>query len=332
MPCSSCGFPHRRSWLPRPALAWLLLCGVWAADSQLSLAADRWYGRLANGEVVTAAEVADWHEPTSTATAAGRRLLDDANPFVYLADLQATTSTAPGAYVELVGGDRLASEVLAYRTGGESLYESAPPHLLVQTVADYTPPDGGGRRQLRIDSRWVRKIVRESLSGTRYLPATVWFHGGGRVAYRSLRWSETGVTLLTDAGLRSFSFPEVAEIHLPQVDEWQAYAEQVALLSPELTSRLVQLDLADGSRLTTSQERFQARHWGDRKRTEAWLQLVQPAWALDPLWVRFATVAAWNWFDPLEPPLSWSEPREVARDPVFGGSWQWQRDRNWDWI
>lgn len=292
-----------------------------------AVADDRWEGRLADGGVVKAESLVDWFEPTAVPTIAGRQVFDPGNPFVSLVDLQ-TQSASPAAYVEFVGGDRLAGEVLAYRAGAASPYEAAVPHLLVRSLSQYTAPEDGTQQPLRVSLRWVRRVVLQSLGDISYVPATVWLRGGGQLPYRSLRWNSDGVTLLTDEGQRSFPLLDLAEIHLPLADDWTAYVEQIALLMPRLDARMMQLDLQDGGRLTTSMERFQARHWGDRKRQDSWLQLIQPAWALDALWVRFPAIAGWRWFPATEPPLSWARPVAVQHDSVFGGSWTWQVDRN----
>lgn len=316
---------------PDSAARCLYGCGLtlffaWGAAGLLG-AEDRWEGRLADGSLVKAESIADWFEPTAVPTVASRQVFDAGNPFVSLVDLQSQVAT-PAAYVEFVGGDRLAGEVQAARTGAASPYETAVPHLLVRSLSQFAAPEDGTQQPLRVSLRWVRRVVLQALGEIPYTPATVWLRGGGQLPYRSLRWNGDGVTVLTDEGQRSFPLLDLAEIHLPPADDWTAYVEQLTLLTPQLESRIMQLDLVDGCRFTTSLERFQARHWGDRKRSESWLQLVQPAWALDALWVRFPAIAGWRWFPATEPPLSWARPAAIQRDAVFGGSWTWQVDRN----
>ena len=307
---------------------WLLLVLALSFDLSASTAAERWQGRLTSGELITAPEILDWNEPASRPTLAGRALLDERQPFQALWDQEAPVGEPPTAYVELIGGDRLTGEIQGWQATGVSPYHVAPPHLLIQPTMEIFPNDGSPRLPVRVATRWLRKVVWSSQSGTVYEPATVWLKEGGRVAFRSVRWTESGVTLLTESGLRSFSFHELGELHFPQSDDWEAYQQVLAVLSPGLKSRLVQVDLANGSRLTTSMERFQARHWGDRKRSQSWWQLVQPVWALDPLWIPFPQITSWYWFPPEEPPLSWSAPVRVERQPVFGSSWLWRGDLN----
>ena len=147
-------------------------------------------------------------------------------------------------------------------------------------------------------------------------------------SFRTLRWSRDAITLLTTDGVKELAFAELAEIHLPKLDTWTCYYEQLAVLSPQLKSRLLQLETSDGSRWTTSLERFQARHHGDRNRPEQWLQLLQPAWSLDPIWLRFRTIRAWRSHTPQEVPLSNLLPVEVKRQAVFGAGWDWRTNQN----
>lgn len=290
-------------------------------------AEDRWVARWKQGELATANDIQGWQEPTSQPTVAGRSLVDPANPVTMLLDRQ-SQPVDPTSYVEFVGGDRLVGEVVEYRAKAASPYEHAPPHLLVQHVADVHPPDQGSAVPVRVTLPWLRRIVWSPVAGGRYVPATAWMSGGGRIAFRSLRWSDTGLSLLTESGLRSLEWTELAELHLPVRDPWEAYAEQLGTLTPKLDALLWRVETADGSRLTTSRERFEARHWGDRNKSESWLQLVAPAWSLDTLWLRFPTIRAWTTFDAVEPPLSWADPTEVVTEPVFGGGWPWRSDRN----
>jgi len=292
-------------------------------------AQDRWLARFAKGDVVTSPELSDWSEPAARPRIQDRELIDTQNPAVLLLDLQSSMQLPqPTMFVEFFGGDRLAGEVLEQRTASPNPYEQLPAHVILRTTGNLQRPDDPVSETVRLTARWLKRVVWEPVTRDQYTPGSVWLRGGGQIEYRSLRWGEGSLILLTSTGLRNLSFAEVAEIHFPNQDEWQTYQAQLAVLSPTLSSRLMQLDLQDGSRLTTSLERFVARHWGDRKRTDAWLQLVQPAWSLDPLWIRFPQVTSWTWFDATQPPLSWSSPSNIQRDSVFGASWQWQRDRN----
>ena len=177
-------------------------------------------------------------------------------------------------------------------------------------------------------TEWVRKIVWEHVGSNELQPSTVWLRTGASIAYRSLRWSAQGIILLTSEGVKEFSFSDLGEIHFPKINPWNAYYEQLAVLSPHIKSRLMQLSGTDGSRWTTSLERFQARHHGDKNRPDHCYQLIQPAWSLDSIWIRYRTIRSWRFFSPHEIPISCLSPVQATHKGVFGGMWECQLDQN----
>ena len=125
------------------------------------------------------------------------------------------------------------------------------------------------------------------------------------------------------------AFSELVEIHFPAADPWRTYYEQLAVLSPDLGAQLVRLETTDGLAATTSAVRLRPTvPSGSDKELDRWYHVVQPAWSLDALWVKFPTIRTRCYFAPTEVPLSAIEPSEVVQRPVFGGSWGWQADRN----
>lgn len=295
--------------------------------SQL-LAAERYTAMFSDGARVEEAEVREWFEPTSNAKIGGRVLFDPKNPFRWILDRQQPTATDAAMFVEFQGGDRLAGEVVSFQTEITNSYEYRPPHLVVRPLTELQPPDDPQPGELRIATDWLRRVVWQRVGSEDYRPGTVWLRGGGMQAFRTLRWSETGVTLLTTDGIKELSFSDLAEVHMPSQDPWTCYYEQLAVLSPQLKSRLIQMETNDGSRWTTSTERFQARHHGDRNRPDQWLQFLQPAWSLDPIWLRYRTVRVWRSYAPTDVPLSNMLPVDVKRQAVFGSGWNWRTNQN----
>lgn len=293
-----------------------------------AFSAERYAAMFADGGRAEESEVRDWNEPNSQAKIGGRLLFDPNSPVRWIMDRQQSGPSAPPMFVDFEGGDRLAGEVVAYFEGRENPYELQSAHFIVRPVADIQPPDVTRPADLRVTSEWVRRVVWERVATEDYRPGTVWLRSGASLTFRSLRWTRQGITLLSNEGLKELSFQELGEIHLPKTDPWAAYYEQLATLSPHLKSRLMQLNTVDGSRLTTSAERIQYRHHGDKNRPEQWLQLVQPAWSLDSIWIRYRTIHRWRFFLPHEVPLSNVAPVRVSHQSVFGQGWDYQRDQN----
>ena len=307
---------------------WLLLLFLSLLAPARTVAAERYAAMFADGSRAEEAEVRDWNEPASTARIGGKMLFDPNVPIRWILDRQQPSASVPAASLEFDGGDRLAGEVIGFSPGRENPYESTLPHLLVKPTAEVQPADVTAPAVLRVTTEWLRRIVWVPVSPLPLQPGTAWLRTGVSVSFRSLRWSPRGITLLTSEGVKELEFSDLAEIHLPERNPWNSYYEQLAHLSPQLKSRLLQLHTTEGSVWTTSTERFQARHHGDRNRPEQWYQLIQPAWSLDSIWLRYRTIRHWRSFAPHEVPLSLILPRKVTHQATFGGMWDYQRDRN----
>lgn len=301
---------------------------LWMCLPVCTSAAERFVAMFADGNRVEEAEVREWNELNAQPKIGGRPLFDPNVPVRWIIDRQQSSVVQPAMFVEFEGGDRLAGEVIAHFEGRENPYETKPAYLVVRPVAEMQPPDVTQPAQLRIAIEWVRKVVFERVATEEYRPGTVWLKTGTSLAFRSLRWTLQGITVLTADGVKEYSLSDLGEIHLPRLNPWSAYYEQLAALSPHLKSRLLQLNTSDGSRWTTSLERFQSRHHGDKNRPEQWYQLIQPAWSLDSVWLRYRTIRRWRFFFPHEIPLSNVIPVEAKHEAVFGREWEYQQDQN----
>ena len=308
-------------------ICWVALCAL--LFQRTSDAAERFTAMFMDETRLEADEIKDWCDPKAKPTLAGRELFDHHAPVRWIVDRSAFRTPPPMAFVEFVGGDRLAGEVLSYQDGQANRFEPTLPNLIVKPLANLQPPEVTTPSPIRITLPWVRRIAWKSQENAHeYQPGTIWLLTGTPLTFRSLRWNETGLLVLTAEGLKQFAFVELSEIHLPQIDQWTAYLQQLAILSPDAKSRLIQMESSDGSRWTTSLERFQARHLGERHRVENWYQLIQPAWSLDPLWTRFRSIRTWLSYHPTEVPLSKFLPTDVQHQAVFGTHFDWQVDQS----
>ena len=306
---------------------WSVALCLWCIPVS-GFAAERYGAMFAEGTRAEEAEIREWADANASPTIGGRALFDPQTPVRWIVDHWQPPAATPSAYVEFSGGDRLAGEVVSYFAGHENPYETQPAYLMLKPVPDILPPDVPGPLDVRVMTEWVQRVVWEHVGTDEYRPGTAWLRTGTSHTFRTARWTNAGVILLTNEGIKEHSFADLGEIHLPKINPWVAYYEQLAVLSPQLKSRLIQLQGTDGSRWTTSTERFQARHSGDRNRPEHWYQLIQPAWSLDSIWLRFRTIRAWRFYAPYEIPLSNFAPLQATHESVFGTGWQWQLDRN----
>jgi hypothetical protein len=295
-----------------------------AADGQG--AEVRFVATFVDGSTVSGDELRDWHDTGAQPKLGDRNLFDADKPVRSIRDRSLALAGPPPRFVELAGGDRLPCEVIGYRSGDESSYEHLPPHLVVEPDISTSWPDTRQRKPVHVLTRWLRRIVWQSRGGERYLPGTLFQRDGRQKNFRSLRWLPDGVRLLVAEGTVEVPFSEIAELHLPRLDPWEAWCGQLAVLSPELASRILRLECDSGLRVTASTERFQARNNGSHP--DHWYHAVQPAWALEPLWLRHRTIALRTYFSPLEAPLSAIEPAQAEQRSALSSSWSWQADRN----
>jgi hypothetical protein len=136
------------------------------------------------------------------------------------------------------------------------------------------------------------------------------------------------VQLLTEAGLKSYPFPEIAAIDFGAWPGWEPWQRQLARLNPGLSSSIVRMELSDGTRLTTSLECLRPTSQGGDEPGK-WVHLLQPAWSLDLLAVAHRRVRIRTFFGPQEAPLSAAEPTASRHRAIVSAAWETaHRDEN----
>ena len=285
---------------------------------------------LADGTRVTGDEIHDWFDADRQPTLSGRPVFDAKNSFRWVIDTSRVSASLPEAYIEFIGGDRLPGVVVGFAKAGQSPYESLQAHLIVEPRIEIPVSGHAASRPIRVLAEWVRRVVWQPRRGSRLAPSHLALRDGGQLPFRSLRWTDGAVLALTDEGIQTIPFHDIAEVHLRSADPWNAYFSQLAVLSPSGNARLLQAETTEGLKVTTSTERFRPRHHGGEKDRKNWQQVVQPAWSLDPLAIRFETIRTWRFWPPHQVPLTVFAPVAIHQDSAFGGSWQWRVDSNLD--
>jgi len=254
-------------------------------------------------------------------------LLDRRNAPFWQPSNDPPSAKPPTAYIEMIGGDRLPGEVVDYR-GRESTSDLRTPHFLVQPQLAPEAPAGWLPRRVRVAERFVRRIAWNALAENEYRPATVFFADGRKVPFQSVRFGRDSVKLLTRHGLVTVPVAEIAELHLPRRDPWQAYFEQQAVLCPEGASPIVYLETTGGARLTVSAGRAAVRGSTAAQGKLRWWSVVQPAWCLDPLYLAADTIRTRVALEPHEVPLTRMMPVESRVGAAFSGARRRRIDRN----
>ena len=287
----------------------------------------RFTAGLVDGTKLEGREVLGWHDTKSQPNLGGKPLFEEKKEARWLIDHLLPPSGILEEYVEFAGGDRLPCRIVGAKSGLEYPYYLQPPHLVVDPLASVDWPDGQPPRQIRVLSQAVRRVVWQRRGQEELKPGTLYYRDGRQLEFRSLRWTNGGVRVLTAQGTEEAHWGQLAELHAPASDGWDAHFEQLAALTPGGQGRWMQWETTDGLRLTGSTERFQAktRGGGDPNR---WFHLIQPAWALDPLWVSHRTIRVRRYFKPEELPLSVLLPEKQVEKRMLATGWPWQANRS----
>jgi hypothetical protein len=301
--------------------------------------ARRYTAELWDGTRVEGNEVSPWHDSAARPSLDRAALFHPANPVRWLRDNEQPLSPPPTACVETWLGDVLPGRVAAFHPGSDASFEAQPPHLLVECVdvaSSSRHPQHTG--PVRVAPHWVRRVIWQRRPGIdRLEPGTLTYRDGRQIRFTSARWEGESVRLLLDEETASVPFAQLAELHLPRPDIWDLYYEQAAALAADHSSndaslegrgRLLRFSCADGLRLTASTERFAAVSLGHAGDPANWVHVLQPAWSLDPLWLRHRQIGLRHYWLPHQPPLSAIEVARVQRRATLAHGWSWRLDRN----
>ena len=83
-------------------------------------------------------------------------------------------------------------------------------------------------------------------------PRSLVCRDGRVIAFRALRFSGDGVSVLTDQGLVRLAYRDLAEVAMPPIDAWEAYYRQLAVIDPTGDAGIVRLETGQGMVLTAS--------------------------------------------------------------------------------
>ena len=281
-----------------------------------------YFARLADGTLVAAEPLRDWHDVNATPRVGNAALFDPNRPVEWLVRDSPPVDTPATAYVEFVGGDRLPGEVIGFSSGAESPYRRLPPHLIVRPAAAFRRPNTEFDPPLRILTEYVRRVVWEPSRAGSADANVALLRDGRRFAFRVARWTDAGVSLLLEDRVETVPFSDLGELRFDDGDAWEAYFDHAATLLPSGEGRLIQVETTDGLVALASTDRLRPRAHGDNRRTDHWYQAIQPAWSLDSLWIRFPSITTWRFFAPERVPLTLIDPAVTRNDVVFSSAQQ----------
>ena len=284
----------------------------------------------ADGTRTTSATPLEWINQELKPTLGQRSPVWGENP---LRRLRTTALARPadlGGRVELAGGDRLTGRIIEFLPARNNFLTDElrrPECLVVEPLVAPDQPTPDVPVRLHVPVERVRRVVWEERTPRMFRPNTLYYRDGRQTTFRSLRWSPGSVRLLVEQGVEEVAWDEVAEVQLAERDPWEEYADQLALLTPDLSSKLVRFETTGGLRMTVSLDRIRAT--GDVSKPETQLLVVQPAWSLEGLTIPLQFITAATFFTPREVPLSNFEPAVYVHKAALAGGWkQWRCDAN----
>lgn len=289
---------------------------------------ERFIVQWQQGRQTSAAEISNWGDPDAQPEISGHLIFDAKDPARWIFDTSLQDQmTLPDAWIEFGAGDRLPGRVQRAIAAGVIEKEYLPAHLEVVPYTRVDWPDGPSRQAIRVIASQVKRIVWQPVV-QELRPGQAFLRDGRSLSYRLAQWTSDGVRLLTNDGIQTLTFADLAELHLPVTDPWEEILSQRAGLTPEGKGTIMQLETTDGLIVTTSSERFLARSRGDKNLPENWYHFVQPVWSLDGLWIPHRSVIWRRFFATQEVPLSVLSPMVYREVSTLGGKWGYHVNRN----
>ncbi len=161
-------------------------------------------------------------------------------------------------YIEFVGGDRIIGTVIGSRPARDVAGVHFPAHLLVAPARDpKTPEHAPSSRPIRVLAGSIKRIVMTPNQRSDYRPGRLVRKDGRALDFVSLRLGEDSLGLLLSNSAVNVRIDNIAEIHFPKVDPWEAYFRTLSVLSPACRSRLMRLETVDGLIATVSPLRIE---------------------------------------------------------------------------
>jgi len=217
--------------------------------------AARYEAVFSDGKRIEGEEVSGWGEHPISPRLDNTSLSDTKRPLRWLRDRSGkpwNTGQSGGTYIEFVGGDRLVGRIVGAEQGGWSDGLHVPAHLLVRPATlrrrSYRSPPAS----VRVLPGRIERVVFQPSSRRPLEPGILYYRSGRILGFIGLRWQEDSVVLLLKEGTREVKIAEIAEVHLPQIDPWQAYYRELATLSPACRSRMIRIETTGGLIATSS--------------------------------------------------------------------------------
>jgi hypothetical protein len=245
-----------------PVMLVVALCPTIAAPLHADAAA-RYEAVFSDGTRLEGERITGWDRHPGAPRLDNAPLVDKKRPLRWLRDRSLRPWSMPadcGGFIEFVTGDRIVGQVTGSRPSSTADGVRTPAHLLVMPIERLDATSYSRQpTPVRVLAGSIRRIVmKPTPGGLRYQPGTMFYRDGRRVAFASLRLGQDRLRLLLSDGTLNVKFADVAEVHFPRIDSWEAYFRELGILSPACRSRLIRFETTGGLIATASELRFHA--------------------------------------------------------------------------
>ena len=260
-----------------PVMLAAALLSAPAAPLQADSAA-RYEAVFSDGTRVEGGQVTGWGGHPGAPRLDSTALQDATRPLRWLRDRGLEPWRMPaecGGYIEFVGGDRIIGRVTGSCQSSDTGGVHTPAHLLVVPAADLRAPRSRQPQPVRVLTGSIRRIVMTSTPRPGRWPSSLLDNEGRRVEFVDILPGEGCLRLLLSDGTLDVDLADIAEVHFPQVDPWDAYFRELGILSPACRSRLVRFETTDGLIATASELRFRAEPYSTPTRHRQALERIK---------------------------------------------------------
>ncbi|MDP6635872.1 MAG: NPCBM/NEW2 domain-containing protein [Phycisphaerae bacterium] len=253
----------------------LVTCALAVASITSASLAQRghYLAALNDGRIVSGDKLTGWHEIGDVVRLDGKVISAPGKPLLWIRNtaLKPWSAASPSwpvgqrdAYVEFFDGDRIVGAVVGGRGERSGRDGYIPAHLLIDAnmakrhIRLNAEVAKRVKRYVRILPDTVKRVVFRKGRGHKYRPGSLIYRAGRREDFTDIRWGSDSVRLLTKSGAVTAKFEDIAEVHMPRIDLWRAHYRDLAVLSPDLRTRLVRIETTGGLIATASLARMAA--------------------------------------------------------------------------
>jgi len=219
---------------------------LFASDDGLGAETDaRYEAVFEDGARIYGSTLQGWGARPARPRMGDTALNDAKRPLRWLRDttLEAWSATYREHSIEFVGGDRIIGRLTGI-DHGDGLY--VPLCLLIKPAGAPGRSGLNSTKHVRVLPQRIQRVVFHANSRRELNAGMLYYRDGRKLPFVQLRWKNESVVLLLKNGSIEVKTSDISEIHLPRIEPWKAYYQELATLSPSCRSRLMRIETVSG--------------------------------------------------------------------------------------